>query len=107
MDFLQVLFSFIIIGVVVSVAISYLNLIAKPYVNIKKYSMTTGAILSFLVIFAYNKGILTALEIPIENVTNQPWFHYTDLFLTAIIGSAGANGVHRVTEGIKKYIAEK
>lgn len=92
MDYLAVLFSYLVIGTIISLIVSLFNLLVKPYFNIEKYSLTTGLILSVLVFTAYNMGIMTTLQIPIEGVTNQPYFQYVDIGFTSMLGIGGAKG---------------
>lgn len=96
MDYLTILFSYIVIGIIVSILVSFVNLIAKPVKDIKKYSLWTGLVLSTLVITAYNMGVMTTLQIPIEGVSVQPYFHYVDIGFTSLLGVGGAKGYHEI-----------
>lgn len=102
MDYAVLLFSYIVIGVVISICISFINMMLAPIVDIKKYSLFTGLVLSALVFTAFNMGILTTLNIPIEGVTIQPYFHYVDIGLTCILGIGGAKGFRMFIKKINK-----
>lgn len=104
-DYMLVLMSFIIIGTLISIAVSLINLLVKPYVDIKKYSLTTGFALSVLIFSAFNVGVMKSLGIPVEGVTIEPYFHIVDVGLTSILGIGGAKGfrlfIKKMTE-VKK-----
>lgn len=96
MDYLTILFSYIVIGIVISIIVTFINLLVKPFMDIKKYSLLTGLVLSTLVFTAYNMGVLTTLQIPIEGVSIQPYFHYVDILFTSLLGVGGAKGYHEI-----------
>ena len=106
MDLLTVLFSFIIIGVTLKVAVDYFNLILLPFVDLKKYSLLSAFTLSILVITAYNKGLLTTMEIP-QDFSLQPYFHYVDLLITSLVMTGGAKAVNLIIKGVGEYKKSK
>lgn len=106
MDLVTVLMVFVIISTVIKVAVDNINMIMLPYYDIKKYSMTTAFILTFLTVMTYNTGILTVLTVP-NDLTLQPYFHYIDLIITIFVLSAGAQAVHQIINGINEYKLSK
>lgn len=105
-DLLMVFVSYLVIGLTVTASVSTIVAIFKPYIDLQKYSLTISAVLSIAIFVAYNRGILTALGIP-QDFSIQPLFHFVDLGLTAIIGTLGAQGFHKLMEGIKEYTRNK
>ena len=95
-DYGLVLMSFILIGTLISIAVSLINLLVKPYADIKKYSMTTSMALSVLIFTSFNVGVMKSLGIPVEGTTIEPYFHFVDIFLTSILGVGGAKGFREI-----------
>ena len=101
-ELLLLLTNYIIIGVLVSLATSTLISIFKPIRDFSKYSLMVAAVISTLIITAYNQGILTTLEVP-QDFSLQLYFKYVDIGLTSIIFTLGAQAVHKLAEGINYY----
>lgn len=106
MDFITILTAFLILGSGIKVGVSFWNMVWKPWFDFKPYSMLEAFVLSGLVIFAYNVGIFESLGIAKE-VTLQPMFHYVDLFVTTLIVTGGANGVHKFIKMAKNSLAKE
>ena len=106
MDFLLLLTEFIILGAGIKVGVSFWNLMLKPFIDLKKYSLIEAFILSSLITFSYNISMYEALGINKE-VSLQPMFHYVSLFVTALILRGGANGVHKFIKLIKNSLSKE
>lgn len=106
MDLMQMLIKFFMLGVCIKVAVDSINLMVKPFKDIKKYSLITAFCLSVMVFTSFNYGLFEALEIPIKDVSFQPYFHFVDMFITSVIGMSGALGFHKVVKAIASYIQQ-
>ena len=95
-DYGLALMSFILIGTIISIAVSLVNLLVKPYVDIKKYSITTSFVLSVLIFTTFNVGVMESLGIPVEGKTIEPYFHFVDILVTSIIGTGGAKAFREI-----------
>lgn len=106
MDFLQVLFVFVIMSTIIKVAVDNINSIVLPFYDIKKYSMLTAFILTLVTIITYNGGLFEALKVPTQ-ASLQPYFHFVDLIITVFVLTAGANAIHQIVNGLNEYKANK
>ena len=101
MDYAVVLLSFLVIGALISVAVSLINMLIKPFKDIKKYSLITGFLISTSIFVVYNVGIMETLKIPVEGISLQPYFHYVDIALTSVLGMGGAKGFREFIKKVK------
>lgn len=101
---IDVLLSYVIMGVLLTLATENIVSIATPYKDIKKYALSVAFGLAVLTIFAYNQGILETLQVSID--ASKTWFHWVDLGLTSLLLAIGAQGVHKLVEGVKQYLTK-
>ena len=106
MDFLQVLFVFVIMATIIKVAVDNVNAVVLPFLDIKKYSMLTAFGLTALTVITYNGGLFEALQVPTE-LSLQPYFHGVDILVTILCLTGGANAIHQIVNGLNEYKANK
>ena len=101
-NLMLLLINYFIIGLIINMSTSTLIQIIKPYVNLQKYALTVAVAISVLIITSFNMGLMTALGVP-QEFTTQPYFHWVDVLVSAIVMSKGSQAIHKLIEGIEAY----
>lgn len=101
MDILVLLAAFFIIATVIKIATDNVVAIFKPWFNLRAYKLVIALVLTSFGVFAFNLGVLEALDIPIE--ASRPWFHLFDLVLSVLFLTSGAQAIHRLSDAWKHY----
>lgn len=121
MDFIMILISFVIMATFVTIATDVFVKILQTLVNaicmfltfvlkrqhtplqpikLQQFKLIVAFIMTMLIILAYNRGILTTLEIPIAE--SKEWFPVVDIWATIIFLTGGARSVHKLQEKLGK-----
>lgn len=69
--------------------------------KVQKIKLIIAFIMTMFAILAFNQGILTTLEVPIEQ--SYEWFHEVDIWITIIALTGGASVIHKLQEAANKY----
>lgn len=121
MDFMQALFSLVIIGALIKFGVSYLVKVLDSYAlffaklkgitlpknaSTEPYALTLVGLVAMYMAIAFNVGILEILKVPVPE-TRLLMFKIGDIFLTGCMLTASANGIHKFVNYITKFRTEK
>jgi hypothetical protein len=104
MDILTLLVIFFFLATVIKIATdnaAAVMKVFKPFKGIQKYKLVIALVLTTVGVFGLNKGILEALNVPLE--VSRSWFHYFDLVATTLFLTAGSQVIHKLNDAWKEY----